>query len=412
MAALRRAVRAVRNEKGSSMIFLLLVLAGMVSLASVYIYGAGLITDRSYTESVLHLAGRSVLTEYDTALKEEYGIVAYRGSSRDAQEAATMYAAASFMENDRIRWSGLTVDLSAYCLLDTALFRREAVSYTKYALARGLLEDSTFGRGDETPLDLEGDRILRSSRVIRALPSGGAASGSLWETVKQAFSGGLTEIFSRGTDNYLFDLYIMREFRNAQDQDVGRETFFRYEAEYILEGGMSDRENREAFRRELVLLRNAANLIFLVSDPQKMEELSAAALLIAPGPGALLVEMMLAEAWALAEAENDVRILEHGKKLPFYKTADTWATDLQSVIDGAEEGYIDTSVSTGLGYRDYLQVFLFFMDGTVKTLRVMDLIQINMQGLHDASFLIRDHYLGFDMHVTVRGKEYDYAHTY
>ena len=95
MAALRRAVRAVRNEKGSSMIFLLLVLAGMVSLASVYIYGAGLLTDRSYTESVLHLAGRSVLTEYDTALKEEYGIVAYRGSSRDAQEAATMYAAAS-----------------------------------------------------------------------------------------------------------------------------------------------------------------------------------------------------------------------------------------------------------------------------------------------------------------------------
>ena len=63
-------------------------------------------------------------------------------------------------------------------------------------------------------------------------------------------------------------------------------------------------------------------------------------------------------------------------------------------------------------YRDYLQIFLFCMDGTVKSLRVMDLIQINMQGLHDASFLIRDHYLGFDMDVTVRGREYHYAHTY
>lgn len=412
MVALWRAVRAVRNEKGSSMIFLLLILAGVISLSSVYIYGAGMLTDRIYAESVLHLAGRSVLTEYDTALKEEYGLLAYRGSNRDAQEAATMYAAASFMENDRIRWGGLTVDLSAYCLLDTGQFRQEVVSYTKYALARGLLEDGTLGLGDETPLDLESSRTLRSSRVIRALPSGGAASGSLWETVRQAFSGSLSDVVSRGTDNYLFDLYIMREFKNAQDQNVGRETFFQYEAEYILEGGMSDRENREAFRRELVLLRNAANLFFLVSDPQKMEKISAVALLIAPGPGAMFVEMMLAEAWALAEAENDVRILEHGKKLPFYKTADTWATDLQSVIDGAEEEYIDTSVSTGLGYRDYLQVFLFFMDGTVKTLRVMDLIQINMQGLHDASFLIRDHYLGLDMHVTVRGKEYDYAHTY
>ena len=161
-----------------------------------------------------------------------------------------------------------------------------------------------------------------------------------------------------------------------------------------------------------MLLRNAVNMAFLLSDPQKMEEISAAALLIAPGPGALLAEGLIAEAWALAEAENDVRILEHGKKLPVYKTAETWATDLQSVIDGTEEGYIDTSNGTGLAYRDYLQIFLFCMDGTVKSLRVMDLIQINMQGLHDASFLIRDHYLGFDMDVTVRGREYHYAHTY
>ena len=71
----------LREDKGSSMIFLLLVLAGMISIASMYIYGAGLLTDRSYAESVLHLAGRSVLTEFDTDLKEEYGILAYRGSS-------------------------------------------------------------------------------------------------------------------------------------------------------------------------------------------------------------------------------------------------------------------------------------------------------------------------------------------
>ena len=414
MAAARRKKRheVLSEDKGSSMIFLLLVLAGMISLASVYIYGAGVITDRSYAESVLQLAGRSVLTEYDTELKDEYGILAYRGSSYEAQEAAAMYAAASFMGNDRMRWSGMTADASPYCLLDTGRFRKEVVGYTKYALARGLLEDGTLGIGDETPLDLEQERTLRSSRVIHALPSGGAASGNIWETVKQALSGGLTEVIARGTDNYLFDLYIMREFKNAQDQDVGRDTFFRYEAEYILEGKLSDQDNRKAFRRELVLLRNAVNLLFLISDPQKMEEISAAALLIAPGPGALLAEGLLAEAWALAEAENDVRILEHGKKLPVYKTADTWATDLQSVIDGTDEGYIDTSNGTGLAYRDYLQVFLFFMDGTIKSLRVMDLIQINMQGLHDASFLIRDHYLGFDMHVTVRGKEYDYAHTY
>ena len=394
------------------MIFLLLVLAGMISAASVYIYGAGLATDRSYAESVLHLAGRSVLSEFDSDLKDTYGLIAYRGSSAEAEEAASMYIAASFMENDRIRWRDLTVNMEEYSLMNTGLFRKEAVGYTKYALARGILKDGTLGLGEETPLELDSGRTLRASRVINVLPSGGVSSGHIWETVKQAFSGGLTDVLERGTDNYLFDLYIMREFKNAQDRDIGRDTFFEYEAEYILEGKLSDQGNRKAFRRDLLLLRNAVNLPFLLTDPQKMEEITAAAALIAPGPGALLVEGLLAEAWALAEAENDVRMLEHGKKVPVYKTADTWATDLQSVIDGTDEGYIDTSNGTGLAYRDYLQVFLFFMDGTVKALRTMDLIQINMQGLYDASFLIRDHYLGMAMHVNVRGREYDYVHTY
>ncbi|MBQ3964774.1 MAG: hypothetical protein II682_04975 [Firmicutes bacterium] len=402
----------MKNERGSSMVFLLLILAGILSAASVYIYGAGLATDRAYAESVLHLAGRSVLSEFDSDLKDEYGIIAYRGSAGEAQEAAAMYAAASFIENERITWRDLSLDLTDYCLLDTGAFRKEVVSYTKYALARGLLEEGTFGLGEETPLSLESTRTLRADRVIHALPSGGVSSGPPWETVKHAFSGGLDDVLARGTDNYLFDLYIMREFKNAQDHEVGRETFFEYEAEYILEGKLSDQANRKAFRRELLLVRNAVNLPFLLTDPEKMEQISAAAALIAPGPGALLVESLLAEAWALAEAENDVRMLEHGKKVPAYKTADTWATDLQSIIEGTEQGYIDSSNGTGLAYRDYLQVFLFFMDGTVKTMRVMDLIQINMQGLYDASFLIRDHYLGLAMHINVRGKEYDYVHTY
>jgi hypothetical protein len=145
-------------------------------------------------------------------------------------------------------------------------------------------------------------------------------------------------------------------------------------------------------------------MAFLLSDPQKMEEISAAALLIAPGPGALLAEGLIAEAWALAEAENDVRILEHGKKLPVYKTADTWATDLQSVIDGTEEGYIDISNGTGLAYRDYLQIFLFCMDGTVKSLRVMDLIQINMRKNHDEAFLIQECATGVSVSADANGK--------
>lgn len=403
----------LRQTRGSTVIFLMIILGSMIALAQVYLYGAGLVTDRGYAESVLWLAGRSVLTEFDTELKEEYGILAYRGSGAEATEAVQYYADASFAENDRISCRDLSADPSAYCLLDTGRFREEIVSYTKYAVARGLLTDGSIGAGEERELVLDGERTLRNRHVTDSLPSGGTQSeGHLWETIKNAFSGGLDEIFARGTDNYLFDLYIMRQFKNAQDQDVGRDTFFQYEAEYILEGNLSDEANRKAFRRELVLLRNAANLMYLYTDVEKMEALTAAAELIAPGPGGAAVRLLLAEAWALAEAENDVRVLEHGKKLPFFKTRETWATDLDGVLENMDTGYIDVSAEAGLYYRDYVQVFLFFMDGNTKALRAMDLIQINMQGLHDRSFLIRDHYLGVDVHAVVRGRGYDYAHTY
>ncbi len=204
----------------------------------------------------------------------------------------------------------------------------------------------------------------------------------------------------------------MMHFKNAQNQNTGKETFFLNEAEYILKGKMSDEDNRKAFRGDLLLLRNVPNLIFIYGDPVKKAELTAAAALITPGPGAIITQLILAEAWALAESENDVRLLEHGKKVPIYKTSITWAVDLQSIVDNKEVEYIDTKSTTGLTYQGYLQVFLFFQDKSTQLTRVMDLIQINMQGNYDGSFLIRDYNLGFDFKAKIDGREYAYKHKY
>lgn len=408
----------VKNkERGSSSVFLLLVLAGLISLALVYIAGAEHVMAESYGEDVLHLAGRSVLAEYDRDLKNEYGIMAFSGSGRDVRTRLMMYGAYAFSERCGMAVKDLAVDLGAYGLCDVENFRTEIIGYTKYALARGLLKDMVSGEslsssGEGVPLVLDSDHTLRHQKVIKALPSAGRKTGGdLWKSVKNAFSD-FDRIFEKGTDNYLLNTYIFSQCKSAQQQDTGRETLFDYEIEYILMGHLSDAKNLAAVRTELLLVRNAADLLFLYTDPVKREELIAAAEVLAPGPGALLVQAILAETWALAEAENDMRILEHGKKVPLYKNSDTWAVDLASVLEEREGDYIDTGCEVGMTYQDYLRALMFFLDGETKVLRLMDLIQINMQGNYDRHFLLQDHYLGYGFSATWNGRGHYYEHTY
>jgi hypothetical protein len=58
------------------------------------------------------------------------------------------------------------------------------------------------------------------------------------------------------------------------------------------------------------------NLIHILKDPEKMEELSTLANLTAPGPGAPAAQGVLASAWALSEAWNDRKMLDAGEKNP------------------------------------------------------------------------------------------------
>ena len=48
----------------------------------------------------------------------------------------------------------------------------------------------------------------------------------------------------------------------------------------------------------------------------------------------------------------------------------------------------------------------------MKLLRMMDLIQINMQFSHDGGFLLRDYYAGLKVVLKVNGKEYDAEREY
>lgn len=415
---------SIKGRSGSVSVFLMLVLAAMVGLAMAMIAAGNRTASTGMADSLFGSAGRSVLAEYDRGLKEDFGIFAFRGSAPEIEEKLSFYVNYTLDGYPKMNMTKIEADTGEYSLMNVELFRKEIIGHAKFAAARGFIKDDILksggGEGKEVSsstgsLSVSGEKrdyVLRNSAVIDGLPSKELGKGgSLWKKIRDSMSGA-GDVFKKGGEGYWINKYIMLEFKNAQNDPAGRDTFFNYEAEYILEGNYSDESNRKEFRKEVKALRNAVDFAFIFSDPKMMAEVTALAATIAPGPGAAAAEAALAETWALAEAENDWNILEHGGKVPLYKTKGTWAVDLKSAVKDSSGGYIDTHAKSGLTYSGYLQTFLFFENSTVKTARIMDLIQINLKGTRNREFLIKECNLGFMFDAGVNGRSFRYAHKY
>jgi hypothetical protein len=57
-------------------------------------------------------------------------------------------------------------------------------------------------------------------------------------------------------------------------------------------------------------------------------------------------------------------------------------------------------------------MFLFVEKRALKLGRMMDLMQINIQGRYDRTFLIREHNMGFWVKAEADGREYVYDQKY
>ena len=125
-----------------------------------------------------------------------------------------------------------------------------------------------------------------------------------------------------------------------------------------------------------------------------------------------VTEALLIEAWALAESENDYQIMIRGGKVPFKKSSQEWATQIENVAGGIAEGYIEMDYTHGEDYNQYLTFFLFMIDEDVKLLRMMDLVQLNMKLNHYDDFLLKEYYVGLDLIIKVNNREVAVSKTY
>ncbi len=156
----------------------------------------------------------------------------------------------------------------------------------------------------------------------------------------------------------------------------------KYQIEYILMGEDTDWQNLEKVARRLLLWREAANVLYILTDSAKVAEAQAlaatlTAVMLMP---ALMepVKYLILFAWAFVESLQDVKTLLGGGRVPIWKTAADWKTSISSIINARGSLTQDKS-GRGLNYKEYLQIMLFLQDAETRTERAMDIMEMDIR---------------------------------
>ena len=384
---------------------------------------------------------KAVLSEYDVHLLEDYYIMAYFGNDSEVTEKLNAYLDYSAKGKLDASITGANADLTGYELGDISNFRKAL----RLGFAASAASEFLNGRG-RTFRDLDsGDgydeegRIINDRVVLDTLPSGGSGGCVSADTLTEYAKGIENEnalknrIASSGAEILLIESCFNNHVTDSDD----KEHFFVNEWEYIIKGSPDDEVNYRTCRRRLFLARNALNLVSLYKDPAKVEMVIAVAEAITPGPLGALTQVIVAEAWAALETEIDLDELYSDGRVPVLKTPEQWKTGLGAVLDsddmrkkldeesrenldekrgelGGISGGIGNAVQIkeGLNYDEYMMIMILAMNENTRTLRVMDLVQINMKYRYYKDFNMMEYYIGTRFTIDANGRTYVFEDAY
>ncbi len=180
-------------------------------------------------------------------------------------------------------------------------------------------------------------------------------------------------------DQILFQEYLLRYMKSYVSEEKGGA--LDYQLEYLIAGKDSDTDNLKSVANRLCAMREAANVIYLMSDEQKMLEIDAAAVL-ACGIFILpelipIMKALILFGWAYAESLYDVKMLLSGKKVPLIKDRRSWHYSLERALWGGDDAV--SGDGDGLAYRDYLRILMMLTGLETLTARAMDIVEANIR---------------------------------
>ena len=409
MGGFGKGKRKYGNKRGEISVFLAMTLAALISLALIMSYAARSLSLESRADAIFRAAGRSIAAEYDRRLKEDYGILAFHGLGEDVEDKLRFYASQALPNAENLE---IRADLSGGRLNDIEVFEEALIEAFK---SEGLDmlgsrlrdEEQNEGKGGKT------GAVLRNRAEIESLPSNFIEGPSFNTGAIESLSEEkiLSALARRSGTDMLTNEYILRKFTYNYGCGYADNHFFQSEAEYILFGKYSDEQNMFRMKTSFIALRTGLNAAYIVSDPLKMEIITAAS--ASAGPFFGLAEAAVIALWAGAEALNDWKLISGGDKVPVMKTEGTWALTLENAYQfGDGKGRIKPAVSEGLVYKDYLRLYLIMLGREKKLGRMMDLIQLNLRGDYYSGFRIRDFNTAFIFEADYGGKRYTYEERY
>ncbi len=438
---MKHLIESIMNKKGSSLVMLAIAFTGF----AICIAGAIGVSRRLVVSSECETFGRlwtkAILSEYDIHLLDDYSLMAYFGNDDDVTSKLDSYLKFSTKGRLGSHIKGANADLTGYELGDTANFRKAL----RLGFAENAASEIINGRG-RTYRDLdtgegfdEEGRVIRNPVVIDTLPShgtGGSVSGEEFtEKAKSAGDeNGLIGMLSGAGAEVMM---LEKCFDNHVTKSDDKNHLLVNEWEYVIIGSTDDEENYRAIRTRLFIARNALNLAAIYKDPAKVEIIVAIAESITPGPLAAVTQLIIAEAWAALETEEDLEDLYHDRRVPVLKTPGQWKTDIWEVLGSDKvkdklddeskklleekqdelaglSGKIQTvaQFKYGLNYDEYLMIMIASLNDNIRLLRIMDLIQINMKYRYYADFNMMEYYTGVRFTIEANGKDHEFEDAY
>ncbi len=156
-----------------------------------------------------------------------------------------------------------------------------------------------------------------------------------------------------------------------------------YQLEYLLAGKAKDDENLQEVLEDILHIRLAANLTFIMSDPGRQSQAEAAATTICTAVVApeLIqpVKLSILYAWCYAESVRDIRILLDGNRVPLQKSEISWNTPLSQLAFYQSHLGDYRKSDQGMEYSDYLSVLFLMRQEDIILERFMDLCEMDIR---------------------------------
>lgn len=181
-------------------------------------------------------------------------------------------------------------------------------------------------------------------------------------------------------EDLLFQKYLMEKcgfYSRKKDNSL-----LAYQMEYILAGKNSDTENLRFVVNRLLIIRETANFLYLLSDSKKQSEAETLAMTVSAVtlfPELKdLIKLSILIGWAYGESVHDVKVLLEGGQIPLLKDSQSWCLSLENALRLRMDDDKNQS-GGGLSYEEYLHVLLSVMDRKVRNFRFMDLMEMDIR---------------------------------